>query len=130
MGDADEKEQKGEGERRIDAVFNGGKDRYKHANGPNAEFEWRDLPESVNLTWRCNEVCDSVNDDSREASSGDEEERVGEAVKSNDDDNSGDPTSGRRSHSTFGFKSRSREGTGCRIGTEDGSDGIRNANGD
>ena len=38
VGNADEEEQNREGDRRIDAVFNGSKDRRKHADGPDAEL--------------------------------------------------------------------------------------------
>lgn len=129
LGDADEKQDDGSQDRSVNAELDRVEDRNEDACKPDEEFQRRDEPEGVHLGWRRDEIGDGVNDDGGKTGEGDIEESVGETVQGDDDDDSGDPTSCRGSHTALGLEGRAREGTGSGQCGEEGSDRVRHSDG-
>ena len=71
-----------------------------------------------------------MNDDCGKASVGDPEESVRQAVESDNNTDGGEDASDRGPDTRLGFECRTREGTGCRVGTEARSNGVGDTDGD
>ena len=128
--DADEEERERCANGRVDAVLNGREDGDEDRSGPYDELERGHAPERIYLPGARDQVCDSVNDDSRETSSGDPEERWGEAVQCDDDDDGCQDTRGRGAYTRLRLECRTRERASGRISTKHRADSVGNTDGD
>lgn len=71
-----------------------------------------------------------MDDDRRETSRRNPEERGGQAVESDDDYDRGEDAGSGSAHARFGLQSRTREGTGSGVCTENSADSVCDTDGD
>lgn len=116
---AKEEQRCGNGDRRIDAIFNGREDRDEHSREENEDLERRYSPKLVDGVWWCDQVANGVDDNCRECRVRNIPEHCGKCVDGKQNDNSCDNTCERSSHAGFRFYGCARERTGGRISSKE-----------
>ena len=129
-GDAQKEEGEGSDDDGVYTDFDGGENDDEDTGQPNNKFQRGDSPIGVNLSRGSYEIGNGVNDDCGKASAGDPEESVRQAIESDDDTYGGEDASDGGPDTRLGLECRTREGTSGRVGTEAGSDGVGDTDGD
>lgn len=117
LGDTEQENRRRNTNGAVDTILDGRKNRDEHTNEVNQCIQGRDAPELVHCVGGCDEVTNSMNDDTGKRRFGNVEENSGQAIDGNEDQDGRDASCKRSSNTGLGLNGGSREGSCGRIGT-------------
>lgn len=115
---------------RVDAVLDVGENRDKHPDEEDEDLPRRDAPKLKQRVRRRDEVSDRMDDDRRETGAGNVEEHRRERIDGEEHHDRRDDTGERGSHARLGLDGRSRKRSRRRVRSQEGTEQVRDPDGD